>query len=234
MDIVLDTTVQIDRVLGSKKRKSRISEAIAKKECFSTMYVLGEYNSTIIKNYVTMYAIIDQADDLNEAEIMINESAFGRSQNRMHKIFIFLRKLYGDNLDNIKDNLKANFDVLIHKFYTGINKDLLSGTKCNRANAYIEYSEGCPVLKESGCRKTDNRCDIASLWKRNYIQIEGLVESSDTPKGKSCTDVGDLIICIETFDGGIHTICTSNSKDFMPITKHLGMALIVPNYSDAV
>ena len=248
MSVVLDTSVQIARIFGSKDKKSRISEVIDNNACYCTVYVLGEFYATIINDYATMYAIIDQADDLNEAEKKVNEKAFYRSQSRMHKIFIFLRERYDNNLSDIQLYIKTVFDLLIHKFYKGIEKNLLSGSKCNRANAYIEYVEGCPIVQNLNCRKTDNHCDISTLWNNYYDIISKLADehavnekikrtiaattASIPPKGNNCRSVGDCVICLEAIDENIDTVCTNNSTDFLPITKHLGLKLIVPQYSN--
>ncbi|MCL2572143.1 MAG: hypothetical protein FWE11_07035 [Defluviitaleaceae bacterium] len=246
MAAVLDTTVQIDRIFGSTDRKSRIRDMMANNECYSTQYVLGEYYATIVRDCTMIYSIVAQNDDIYEAEKKINEKAFGRSKDRAHKIFIFLRELFGNDMDYIKMHMESFFDLLIQKFYKGINKKLLSGSMCNRANARIEYIEGCPKLRNLNCRKTDNHCDISSLWKNNFSKIDqlkydynitertknALLQSSaiNPPKGNACRTLGDCIICLETIDGNVDSVCTTNRDDFKPITDCLGLELIVPNY----
>ena len=60
MKVVLDTTIQIDRIFGSNKRLKRIDEVLRGNELISTTYVLGEYFYNIVNDYVTLYNIFLQ------------------------------------------------------------------------------------------------------------------------------------------------------------------------------
>jgi len=246
MGVVLDTTVQIGRIFGTKERKASIRDAIGHNECYSTVYVFGEYCSNILNDYVTMHSIIDVYDNLNEAEKKINENAFGRAKDRMHKLFIFLRERYDNDIDDIKLSFKANLSILRHKFHKDLCMPLLDGAKCNRANFSVEYPEGRPVVKNIHCRQTDKHCDISSLWQKYFALVETLGDRTDIderirsfmstataltpPKGNNCKNFGDCIICLEAINGNMNMICTSNVKDFEPLSKHLGLKLIIPDY----
>lgn len=46
MNLLLDTTIQIDRATGSKQRKKEIGEVLKGNKLYCSTYVLGEYCNT--------------------------------------------------------------------------------------------------------------------------------------------------------------------------------------------
>ncbi len=250
MDILLDTTIQIDKILSSKKRKKVIRDCLQGKECYSSTYVLGEFYKNIVNDFLTMYSIIDQSDDLNEAERRCNEKAFARSQSRVHKLFIDLRGLSQNNIGIMKEMIDGYIDLLIEGFYTGINRELVNGTKCKKASARIVYKEGVPVLEGISCRATDRQCGICEFWKSNKdaigdlscatnlknkvsVLLKGIKSGKMNVKGNKCMDLGDAVVAMEA--KSLMTdkaVCSSNKSDFEPICSLFGVSLISPDYRD--
>lgn len=59
MDILLDTTIQIDRITGTKQRQKAIKDVLADRKVYSSTYVLGEYSilqSIVNKNIEAIIA----------------------------------------------------------------------------------------------------------------------------------------------------------------------------------
>lgn len=82
MNLLLDTTIQIDRFLSSKERKEAINDVLKDNTLYSSTYVLGEYYN-LINDFLTLYSLFIQDKDIAETGKHITEKAFGRSQSRM-------------------------------------------------------------------------------------------------------------------------------------------------------
>lgn len=102
----LDTTIQIDRIFGSNKRKNRISDVLEGKELVTSTYVLGEYYNNIINDYITLYNIFLQEKDIEQTGCRITEKVFGRRQGRMFKLFNDLAARCDYDLEMIECNLE--------------------------------------------------------------------------------------------------------------------------------
>ena len=248
MEVHLDTTIQIDRIFGSRKRWQAINSILSGNQSFSSTYVLGQFYSNVIKDFIMMYHIIAQSDDIYEAERRCNENAFFRSQTRVHKIFIDLRQTSEDNLEYMKLMLKDYCNMLIERFYFDINFPLLDNTRCHKALAKISYNEeGDPELTNIECRKNEDHCSICDFWKNNQQNIGDLEECDSEVsslknllanillnhydvKGINCIKLSDAVIALEAKGLSDNTVCSSNKKHFDPLCKLLGVNLIYPDY----
>ena len=248
MKAVLDTTIQIDRILGSDIRISRIDEVLKGKELVSTTYVLGEYYKNIINDYITLYNIFLQENDVKQTGCRITENVFGRSQGRMSKLFCNLAANCDYDIELIKDSLDNYLHILIDRFNDEL-VDLLDETKCNRANASVMYEDGIPKLENISCNKKCNQCEICEFWGKRIDKLKLLLDNDnydaqlkeiikkalDVPnnfKGQNCWKLGDTIIASEVLGLEDMVVCSSNKKDFEPVCDSLGVKFISPNYGD--
>lgn len=246
MKAVLDTTIQIDRILGSDKRISRIDKVLYGKELVSTTYVLGEYYKNIINDYITLYSIFLQENDVKQTGCRITENVFGRSQGRISKLFCNLAATCDYDIELIKDNLDIYLHILIERFNEEL-VDMLDETKCSRANASVVYEDGIPKLENISCTKRNKQCQICEFWNKRRQKLESLLDndkydtklkeiirkSLDDPnnfKGQNCWRLGDTIIVSEVLGLNNTAVCSSNKKDFEPICQLLGVKFISPNY----
>lgn len=246
MKLFLDTTIQIDRIFGSSKRRNAIRAVCQGRECCCSSYVLGEFNSNIMLDVVFVYHTLLQENDLNEAERRVEELARGRRQNRAHMIFVHLRELYDNNLEEIKCELESYLEDLQSLFFRGIDGDLSDFTRCQRARAYLRYEDGVPVWEGCSCRKERCVCNIVPFWESHRDLLDapfpsGLEERAEAllnrvrqsdydVKGNNCRSLGDAVIVLEARDAG-GEICSTNRKDFAPLCKLFQVRLNVPNYA---
>lgn len=249
MKIHLDTTIQIDRIFGSDKRKNRISDVLDGKELITSTYVLGEYFNNIVNDYITLYHIFLQERNVEQTGCRITEKAFGRSQGRMFKLFNNLAARCDYDVEIIEDNLHNYLDFLLEWFHEGIDGELMDETGCNRAKAKVIYEDGIPRLESIKCSKEKNQCAICGFWQKRREALEELLENDDYDeqlkniirdalqtsknfKGRNCSKLGDTIIVAEIMGKDDVCVCSSNAKDFEPICDTFKIPLVVPDYKN--
>ncbi len=164
MKALLDTTIQIDRIFGSDRRIARINEVLKGKQLISSTYVLGEYYKNIVNDFVTLYNIFLQENDIKQTGCRITENIFGRSQSRIFKLFNNIAANCSYDLDLIKNSLENYVDILIGRFNEDLI-DILDNTNCYRAKATVIYEDGIPILKNILCSKKTNNAAYVSFGK---------------------------------------------------------------------
>ena len=141
MEMLLDTTVQIERIFKREKRE-QIEKIIEEHNCGSSTYVFGEYKRNMVRDFVTLYNIMCMEDTLAGVREHINDTVFHRSFQRVYYIYNDICKLYNEDFALIKENLKLYARHLERRFQYGIEKELLNETDCHRAKARIQFRDG--------------------------------------------------------------------------------------------
>ncbi len=242
MDILLDTTVQIERIF-KQKRKRAIEKIISDNNCGSSTYVLGEFKNNIVKDFVTLYNIMQIEKDLAGVRDKINDDVFSdRSFKRVYYIFNDLCKMYQDDYDLIKEELRTYPERLERRFSYGLKSPLLNETDCHRAKARIEFADSKADIPGVNCSKKDDFCASCEFWEKYKEYIVGLEDESglqdkmktalvklrdgqETLKGRVCKNLGDCIISLEALQTTDKKVCTTNIGDFKPICDYIGVKL---------
>ena len=248
MNILLDTTIQIDRILGSRERQKSIGEVLDGNDLFCSTYVLGEYYSNIINDFLTLYGLFLIDRNLAETGKRISERVFGRSQSRVAKLYAAILEMCEFNVDEIEDVFSLGVDLLQDEFYNGL-KEILDITGCARANAKVEYEDEVPVLHNIKCDKKQEICRICSFWKEFKKEVRKIIGKNEVDekiryilksaegdekeyRGNNCKTLGDTIILLEALKCGQEFgVCSSNKKDFQSICEAIGVKLVIPDYS---
>lgn len=249
MNLLLDTTIQIDRVTASKQRKKEIEKVLLGNGLYCSTYVLGEYYNNIVTNLLTLYSLFFIDQDIVETGKRINEQMFGRDQARVSKLYANILDMCAFRAEEIDDAFQLYIDVIQDEFYRNIHI-VFDSTKCPRADREIEYEDGAPVLNAVSCRKDQEICSICAFWKRREKEINAIIkndvvdekikrileqakENDREYRGKkNCSILGDTIISMEAFENDPQCfVCSSNKKDFQPICDLLGIKLIALDYS---
>ena len=248
MDILLDTTIQIDRITGTKQRQKAIKDVLADRKVYSSTYVLGEYYATVVSDLVTLYALFLQDKDIGETGKRITEQVFARSQSRVSKLYANILAMCEFDVEEVEDTFQLYMDLIQDEFFLNL-EGMLDGTKCVRGSRKIEYEDNIPFLPEARCRKSEKICDICPFWERARQEAEKLMASEEIDgkirgilhsakdneqeyRGNNCKTLGDTVISLEAKKSR-HAlgICSSNKKDFQPICDAIGVELAVPDYS---
>lgn len=241
MDILLDTTVQIEWIF-KRSKKEWIQNIISHNNCGSSTFVLGEFKNTIVKDFVTLYNIMQIENDLAGVRDNINDTVFHRSYARVYYIFNDLCKIYKDDYELIKEELRTYPKRLERQFQYGLKSPLFDETCCHRAKARVEFTDSKAEIAEVNCSKKDDFCNSCEFWEKYKAYIEGLeneknlqdkmkqsllkiVKDGESLKGNICKNLGDCIISLEAIQTEKKKVCTTNRKDFKPICDYIGVTL---------
>ena len=248
MDLFLYTTIQIDRVTGSKKRKEEVEKVLKDNDLYCSAYVLGEYYATVVSDLVTLYGLFLLDKDIGETGKRITEMVFGRSQTRAAKLYANILSVCKFNVDEVEDTFLLYMDLIQDEFYRNL-EEVKDRTKCARAKRRIIYEDGVPVLPDVKCRKDEKVCSICEFWQEAGREIGQITESEEIDekivkilctakvdereyRGNNCRTLGDTVISVEAKNSGTGLkMCSSNKKDFQPLCNAIGLELVVPDYS---
>ena len=248
MNLLLDTTIQIDRFLSSKERKEAINDVLKDNTLYSSTYVLGEYYN-LINDFLTLYSLFIRDKDIAETGRHITEKTFGRSQSRVQKLYSNIIGWCEYDVNLIIDSLDNFLVQIVNVFTYKLEMPLINCTYCARAKQEINYDEEVPMLKKVRCRKNTDVCKICNFWNIRKEELDNLLTVNTNQKfmdilhmgknkieefkGDNCKAIGDVIICLETKELENDTaVCSSNKKDFKPICDCLKIELKSPNYRE--
>jgi len=90
--VFVDTSIQIERILGRKKRKIEIEQHLANDSIHfvSSQYVFMEYQRSVIADHVYIYKVMQEHDDWQEivAELQVGTRRYRpRALARSMQIF---------------------------------------------------------------------------------------------------------------------------------------------------
>lgn len=249
MNLLLDTTIQIDRITGSKDRKKAIEKALGDNRLFCSTYVLGEYTANIVTDFVTLYQLfLLNNKDIGETGKRISETVFGRSQGRVSKLYANILSMCEFDAEEVEDTFLLYMDLIQDEFFINV-EEVINTTACARADRKVVFEDGIPCLPQISCTRDKEICGICGFWKQASDEAGKLLEASvindkikeilksaksDEKKyrGKNCMTLGDTIISLEACkDDRELAVCSSNKKDFAPICNVLGVELVSPDYS---
>lgn len=241
MEILLDTTVQIERIF-KRAKKEQIEKIIEENNCGSSTYVFGEYKRNMVRDFVTLYNIMCIEDSLAGVRENINDTVFHRDFQRVYYIYNDLCKMYNDDYGLIKENVKMYAKHLERRFRYGIEKELLNETDCHRAKAQIQFQDGRAQIPGVKCTKKDDFCKSCEFFEKHKEKFQRLKEEKNLPekmkiaitkligsqeplRGDICKAVGDCMIALEALETAHQSVCTTNVKDFEPICNAVGVNL---------
>lgn len=177
MEILLETTVQIERIF-KRGKKEQIEKILKEHRCGSSTYVFGEYKRNMVRDFVTLYNIMCMEDNLAGVRENINDTVFYRNYNRIYYIYNDICKLYNDDYELIKENLKMYARHLERRFLYGIEKELLDETECHRAKAKVCFRDDWAELPDVNCRKTDDFCRSCEFFEKHREKFSRLKDEN--------------------------------------------------------
>lgn len=246
--VFLDTTIQIERVTGTRSRQAEIAQALAGVEVVTSTYVLGEYLRTLVRDAIVLYNLVLKSEELFDVETQIAHLLNKRSASRCLLLWAALHR------SGIYDRAKLLRTLhiylqhgLVNRFMTGVT-EVLDTTACGLAQER-PVPHGATFQLRTQCTRRVLECDLVArlLEQKPMIRIlaDGLKEHSETAlarmadlcsqilddpdiaRGRNCTwYLGDLVIALEMpADAALYT---TNQRHFAPLCELLGKQLYHP------
>ena len=102
----------------------------------------------------------------------INDTVFHRSFQRVYYVFNDLCKMYNDDYDLIKEELRTYPKRLERRFSYGFRNPLLNETNCHRAKVQVQFVDGKAIIPDVKCTKEDDFCNSCIFWDtyKKYVR----------------------------------------------------------------
>lgn len=251
--LFLDTTIQIERVVGSRARQAELRRELANYRLITSTYVLGEYLRTLVKDAILLHKLALEHRYLDDIVTVIAQYPNKRVSSRMLLLWanVYRRGRYDqqDILDQLADYITF---WLVNRFLTGID-ELLDVTECGLARERPKAIGYHPVERRheqyylrAQCTRRIKECGLAerlAVWRPELQAVaDGLCNHPDSAlarmgalvirllndpglvRGRNCTwYLGDLIIALELPPA--IPLYTTNHRHFEPLCALLGKRL---------
>ncbi len=240
--IFLDTTIQIERLTGTRARRAQLTAELTGKEIVTSTYVLGEFLRTLVKDCITLYTLVSQNVHLDDVEVQIANRFNKREASRCLLLWASLHRARAYGREKVLHTLRTYIEYgLVQAFMAGVDQ-VSDATDCGLARERPRQVEGTYRLRAQ-CRREVKECRLEE-WLATYsaaldgaaphllasnepglVRIgELLGEFPHTPeavRGRSCTwYLGDLIIALECpADAALYT---TNRRHFGVLCAQLG------------
>ena len=251
LPIFLETTIQIDRIIGTQEDRDRIRHNLNGRRVATSGHVLGEFNKTLVQDAITFRNLIISSQDVGEAVLRLRKYVRGRKYERTVSLLMRL------GFDNDKQNTIERLENFIEwqaydHFWRFVDR------------TYSSDEVGCilqlwkPERNENGdyettglkCLKNDPPpCTVLDFIERHRSVIDtfvttsrsssrqnvcaagealgNILNGSDVPYGQrsNCYTISDTMIVLESHpDAEIYSM----DGDIMNICELLGK----PKYTE--
>ncbi|MBC8447500.1 MAG: hypothetical protein H8D78_07100 [Chloroflexi bacterium] len=246
--LFLDSTIQIERVVGSRARQAELHHQLAGFKLITSTYVLGEYLRTLARDVTLLHTLTLEHEHLDDVMTAI---ARQHSQRVSKRALLLWANVYREGRFSRQDILEKLDDYitfqLVSRFMNSID-ELLDTTACGLARERPQQLGELHYLR-SQCTRRVEECDLSERlrsWRPELrLVADGLYEHSDRAlarmgdlaaqlvdapdlaRGRNCTwYLGDLIIALEIpSDAALYT---TNRRHFGPLCTLLGKHLHQP------
>jgi hypothetical protein len=246
--LFLDTTIQIEKVLGRRERKREIQNNLKERYVITSRYVLMEYIRTVVKDFYYIYNVVKEEVSVEAAIDRIADEARGLlSLKRCLKIINRMYHSQGDDRPDRRELIK-HFErytrVSLPRIFLENVDEILNLIDCDIAR--IEFSQWdaskAPAFHcnraKAGCglvdffRANKDKFNLVLLYLKEYPSkdqqlqecertLDKIFESEEMILGeRNCWSLGDVIIAITMPPECL--MYTTNKKHFQVLTEALG------------
>lgn len=246
--VFLDTTIQIERVVGMRVRQAKIAQDLAGVQTITSSYVLGEYLRTLVQDAIVLYNLIQTTEQLYDVETKMAQMLNKRSASRclllwasLHRAGVYERNRIVRTLQNF---IEYN---LVDSFMLGIDQ-LLDTTACGLARERPQLRGDIYQLRAQ-CTRQVKECGLTAWLQEHRSAVHlladglhnhnepalarmgelcrGILAEPDLARGRNCTwYLGDLVIALELPTDAL--LYTTNRRHFEPLCRLLGKQLYEP------
>ena len=246
--VFLDTTIQIERLTGTRARRAQLAAQLADRETLTSTYVLGEFLRTLVKDCITLYTLVSQNAYLNDVEVQIANRFNKREASRCLLLWAALHRARSYGREKVLHTLRAYIEYgLVQAFMAGLGQ-VSDASGCGLAQERPRLIEGTYRLRAQ-CRRDVKECRLAEWLTDHSATLDGVashLRASDEPalvkigelldeflptpqiaRGRNCTwYLGDLIIALECpRDAALYT---TNRRHFELLCAQLGKRMYEP------
>ena len=246
--VFLDTTIQIERLTGTRARRAQLTAQLAGKEIVTSTYVLGEFLRTLVRDCITLYTLVSQNVYLDDVEVQIANRFNKREASRCLLLWASLHRARAYGREKVLCTLRTYIEYgLVQAFMAGVDQ-VSDATGCGLAQERPRRVEGTYRLRAQ-CRREVKECRLEE-WLATYsaaldgvaphlrasgepalVRIGELLgefpHAPETVRGRNCTwYLGDLIITLECpADAALYT---TNRRHFGVLCAQLGKRMYEP------
>ena len=187
--LFLDTTIQIERVAGSRARQRALRQELAPYQLVTSTYVLGEYLRTLVKDAVRLHRLVAENVYLDDVMTAIGQYPNKREASRMAIIWgIVMRSAYpernsdarADLLDRLSRYIESS---LLNRFMAGID-ELIDVSACGLAEERPVVWESASTVPpdaetyrlRSQCIRNVRECDLAERMADWQPELDAIVD----------------------------------------------------------
>lgn len=199
--IFLETTIQIERVLGSRERQANLRAELGNYRLITSHYVLGEYLRTAIKDAIQLYQLLLKHAHLDDVMTAIGQHINKREASRMMLILgAALRNGYvleptTQAQSELIDRLLLMINVLfLRRFHAGID-EMVDDVQCGLARerpVALSPTMNSTYQLRSQCIRTVRECALAERMQTWQPQLEALAEGLNDATDPALSRMGKL------------------------------------------
>lgn len=220
--VFLETTIQIDRIIGLQERRNAIRSNLDGKRVCTSGHVLGEFNRTLIRDAIAFRDLVLSSSSVEEAVKRL--SNYGRSYPRTIELLATLG--FDRDRQNTIDRLEKFIDWQAHDhFWESIDRDASTDAvgcvlkdwlpERNEADHYNSLALKCLKSTPPNCSIEDfidknqgvisdfiNKADQTTEdnVRRAGKALEAILRGADSPFGErsNCYWIADTMIVLES------------------------------------
>ncbi len=185
--LFLDTTIQIERIVGDRTRQRALSNELANYRLVTSSYVLGEYLRTVVKDAIQLHRLVAQHTHLDEVISYLGRHLNKREASRMMLILGAMLRI--GRTAEPKHDAQARLDLLdrlsryieislLSHFMAGVD-EVLDLTQCGLAR---ERPQDYPILPSntqsyrlrSQCVRMVRECNLAERMAQWQPELRAL------------------------------------------------------------
>jgi len=253
--VFLDTSIQIERMLGAKQRQIEIDHHLTRGNCqfITSHYVFMEFQRSIIADHVHVHKLVSQYNDWEETVIRLRSGLRAYRPRALARVMqIFTRTMVASQMQReiALNLLKIQIERELTKRFWHHVKPIHDLITCDLVRTgSTRHADGSFTVADS-CRKATAACRLPSFLNeyRTSLQsvadyliahpqcikeqarverlLQSIIENSQEALGQSaCWPLGDLIIALQVPENA--KLWTLDA-DMASLTQALGLALYEP------
>lgn len=253
--VFLDTSIQIERILGAKQQQREIEHQLTRANCqfVSSHYVFMEFQRSIIADHVHVHNQVFQHDDWEETVVRLRSGVRTYRPRALARMMqIFTRTMVASQMQReiALNLLKVQIERELTKRFWRSVKPLHDPITCDLVQkGSTRHHDGSFTVADS-CRKATAACHLPHFLAQRQTQLiiiadylaahphcikdqeraerilRSTIENSQEALGQSaCWPLGDIIIALQVPPDA--KLWTLDA-DMAPLTNALGLALYEP------